>query len=119
MPGMTTAAAPVLIVLGLAVVAAGVRRELPGLRLPVTDPVKALAMMRALRTTILGLALVGVAAGWLWHVRPLWIVSLVIAAEEMLEISVVVAAMRGYLTARATPPARRPAPAPPPSARRR
>ena len=77
--------APLLIVAGVAIVVAGLRRERVGLRLPVTEPGKALAMTRALRTSILGLALVGVATGWLWQVRPLLLVSLVIAAEEMLE----------------------------------
>ena len=112
--------AGVLMAIGTAVVVAGLHRQAAGLRLPVTDPGLALAMLRALRTTILGLAIVGAAAGWLWHVRPLLLVSLVIAGEEMLEISVVVAAVNGYVTAGgATPRGRRSAPARPPSARRR
>lgn len=86
--------AALLVLGGLALAARGVRREAVGLRLPVTDPAKALALVRVLRTGILGLAFAGVGAGLARHVGALVGVSLVIAGEELLETSVVVAALR-------------------------
>jgi len=59
--------AGVLMAIGTAVVVAGLHRQAAGLRLSVTDPGLALAMLRALRTTILGLAIVG---GGLALARP-------------------------------------------------
>jgi hypothetical protein len=60
----------------------------------VTDPVLALALARALRGAILGLAATAFGAAWLWQIGPLALLALVVAGEEMLEISVVVAALR-------------------------
>jgi hypothetical protein len=82
-----------LIFAGVTVALAGIARERRGLGKPVTDPAKALAMVRALRTAILGIAMAGAGAGWTWGVRPLVLVSLVVAAEELLETSVVAAAL--------------------------
>jgi hypothetical protein len=86
--------AVLLMALGLAVAIAGVTRQASGLRRSVTDPVLALALARALRTAILGLSAVAFGAAWLWQIAPLALVALVVAGEEMLETSVVVAALR-------------------------
>jgi hypothetical protein len=83
-----------LVVTGALCAAGAIQREWAGLRLPVTDPRKALALARWLRTTILGLALVAVGAGWLCQHGAVVGVALIIVGEEMLEISVVVAALR-------------------------
>jgi hypothetical protein len=83
-----------LMVLGLIVTVVGVLRQGADLRRPVTDPVLALALARALRVIILGLAATVFGAAWLWQIAPLALFALVVAGEETLEISVVVAALR-------------------------
>ena len=82
-----------LIVVGLVVIVVAIARERRGLARPVTDPLKALALARAFRVAIVGIAMTGVGAGWLWEVRALVVLSIVVAAEEVLETSVVVAAL--------------------------
>lgn len=79
--------------IGAVVVVRGLAREWRGLRGPVTDPATGAAFVRALRSVLGGGALVAIAAGWAFDVRPLLVLGLVIGAEEMLEIGVVVAAM--------------------------
>ena len=86
--------AVVVMAAGLAGAAVGILRQGRDLRRPVTDPVLALALARALREAILGLAAAAFGAAWLWQITPLAFLALVVAAEEMLEISVVVAALR-------------------------
>ena len=83
-----------LIAGGVALVAWGLRRETAALACPVTDPEKGYALVRCLRTTVVGLALVGVGAGWLWQLPILVGLSSVIGGEELLETSVVIAATR-------------------------
>lgn len=83
-----------LVVAGAILAAWAVWREWPRLRLPVTDRRKALGLACWLRTTIAGLALVAVGAGWLGRHTGVVGVALVILGEEMLETSVVIAALR-------------------------
>jgi hypothetical protein len=83
-----------LILFGLGCCAWAAVRDPAGLGLPMTDRRKGFALARWLRTTILGLALVAVGAGWLCQHATVIGVALVILGEEMLEISVVLAAMR-------------------------
>jgi hypothetical protein len=85
--------AALLIVVGLVVTVVAIARERRGLAHKVTDPLNALALARAFRLAIVGLAMTGVGAGWLWEVRALVVLSIVVAAEEVLETSVVVAAL--------------------------
>lgn len=80
--------------LGVTVVVRGLAREWTGLRGSPTDPATGGAFVRALRSVLGGGALVAIAAGWALDVRPLLLCGLVIGAEEMLEIGVVVAAMK-------------------------
>ena len=90
--------AALLMALGVAVALYGVARRAGDLSRPVTDPAKALAMARALRVVILGLAMAAIGAGWLWQIHALVVVAVVIACEETWETSVVVEALQ---TARA------------------
>jgi hypothetical protein len=94
----------VLIAGGLVCAVWALTRDPVGLARPVTDPLKALALARWLRTTILGLALVAIGAGWLAQHAGVIGVALVILAEEMLEISVVLAAMRAAPALIGSPP---------------
>jgi hypothetical protein len=105
-------AAPWRVYPAVALIATGVlcavwalTRDPVGLARPVTDPLKALALARWLRTTILGLALVAVGAGWLAQHAAVIGVALVVLGEEMLEISVVLAAMRASPWSAAPPAA--------------
>ena len=90
---MTAVLTAALALLGLAIVVRGLARHWAGMRGPVTDPATGGALVRALRSVLGGGALIAIAAGWAFDIRALWILGLVIGAEEMLEIGVVVAAM--------------------------
>jgi hypothetical protein len=85
--------ATALALLGAALAVRALRREWTAVRGPVTDPATGGAMVRALRGVLAGLALLGLGAGWAAALPWLVIVSCVIGAEEMLEISVVLGAL--------------------------
>lgn len=50
--------------------------------------------MQGFRATIIGLALVGIGAAWIWHLTWLLIVSLATAGGETLETSLIIFALR-------------------------
>jgi hypothetical protein len=81
---------------GTALLVWSVWSNLDDLRRPVSDPTKALGLVRWLRTTILGLAAVAVGVGWLWDAWPLVGLAFVIAGEETLETTSVIRAMERY-----------------------
>lgn len=64
-------------------------------RRPVSDLMEPLGWLRGFRLTIIGLALAGVGAAWLWQLGWLLALSLVIGGEETLECSIAVSALRG------------------------
>ena len=64
--------AAVLIVLGLAAVLLGLRRDAAGVCRPVSDPHTAWAMVRCFRTVIIGLACVAVGAAWALRLESLF-----------------------------------------------
>jgi len=78
---------------GVWLVARGISRELPGIRLPVADPHKGVAMARALRSVLVGLALAGIGVGWASSNAYLFGLCCIIGGEEALETSVVIAAL--------------------------
>jgi hypothetical protein len=86
-----------LLVLGLALGCAAVRRWRNAARLR-RDPERALAYALGFRTGILGLCAAAFGLGWLLGLEWLVLVSLIVLGEEMLEIGVMIAALR------ATPP---------------
>lgn len=53
-----------------------------------------LAWMQGFRLTIIGLAVVGVGAAWLWQAGWLFILSLAVAGEETLETTICVSALK-------------------------
>jgi hypothetical protein len=79
--------ASILIGIGLAFVGVGIRRMVGGIRGTRRAPLKAIVWMAGFRTSVLGLALAGIAAAWLWHVPLLLALALVIGAEETFESS--------------------------------
>lgn len=58
------------------------------------DPSHLIALMQRFRGTIIGLAIVGIGAAWIWHLTWLFIVSLTIAAGETFETSLIIFALR-------------------------
>ena len=81
---------------GIALVVWSVWSNLHDIRRPLSDPTKALGLVRWLRTTILGLAAVAIGLGWLWDSWPLIGLALIIAGEETLETTSVIRAMERY-----------------------
>jgi hypothetical protein len=84
----------VLIALGLAIVIWSLRRGAGTARRRVRDPGRALALVQGFRIGIIGLSLAGIGAAWLWQLEPLLVLSLIIGGEELLESSVVIAALK-------------------------
>jgi hypothetical protein len=78
---------------GLVLAMRGLWRQRRGLALPVTDARKGVAMARALRPVLTGLALAIGAAAWAWHWPVVLQLALVIGAEELLETSAVIRAL--------------------------
>jgi hypothetical protein len=80
---------------GAAVALWGAKRGLHGLRGAVRgDATQLVPFMEGFRATILGLALAGISAAWVWHVLWLLVVSLAIAGGETLETSLILFALR-------------------------
>jgi len=84
--------------IGVALVVWALRRYAADLHRPVTDPRKALGLALFLRVAILGSTIVAVGAALVWSLPPLALVAVVIAGEETIETSVVVAALRAAPT---------------------
>ena len=79
-----------LIVLGVVLAVRGFGGEVSAFRRAPGDPAAPLAMIRAFRRGIVGLAIAGLAAAWLWQLAWLAVLSGIIAGEELLESSLVV-----------------------------
>lgn len=63
--------------------------ELRAHNLPPRDPTKALRFVRGLRLSIIGLAIVGLGAAWMWQILWIAVLAAIIGAEETLETSIV------------------------------
>lgn len=84
-----------LMALGGAMAVWGTRRGFSGLRCAVHgDAAQLLAFIVGFRTTIWGLALMGIGAAWLWHLTWLFIISLAIGCGETLETFLILFALR-------------------------
>ncbi len=81
-------AATALIAVGAPVLITGLWREWDGLRRPLRDPSKVLTWVRGFRLSMIGLALAGSGAGWLFDQTWLMVLSLAIGGEETLESSI-------------------------------
>jgi len=83
-----TSAPSALFALGTPVLITGLWRERDGLRRPLRDPTKVLKWVRGFRLSMIGLALAGSGAGWLFDQPWLIVLSLAIAGEPTLESSI-------------------------------
>ena len=106
-------AAWVLMALGGPVAAAGLRLEWAAIIRPQKDPGKALAFFRGFRMSVIGLALIGIGAGWLWDQTWLLVLSCAIGLEETIESTIDIFALTRGKDLRLGPPARARAPTPP------
>ena len=84
----------VFIVVGLTITIWSVRHGIAAARREARDPRRALALLRGFRGGIVGLALAGLGAAWCWQLGWLLGLSLIIGGEELLESTVVIAALR-------------------------
>ena len=82
-------------VAGLWLLRCGLPRLVTGIRLRGRRPEDLLTGVRGFRRSVLGLALLGLAAAWVWHVPWLLAAALVIGLEETWESSAIFAALRG------------------------
>jgi hypothetical protein len=84
-----------LMAVGAVYAVRGARRGWHGLRGAVYgDASQLVPLMEGFRTCILGLALVGISAAWIWHRPVLLLLSLAIAAGETMETSLILFALR-------------------------
>lgn len=84
-----------LMALGVVIATCGAKRGRPALVSAVGgDPSHLVTLMHGFRNTIIGLALVGIGAAWVWHLTWLFIVSLATACGETLETSLIIYALR-------------------------
>ena len=87
--------AVLLMVVGAVGAVRGARRGWHGLRGAVHgDAGQLVPLMEGFRTCMIGLALVGIGAAWLWHRPVLLLLSLAIGAGETMETSLILFALR-------------------------
>jgi hypothetical protein len=87
--------AAILMAVGAAVAIVGFRRQIDGIARPIGDPAKGLTWMRGFRRTIIGLAILGIGAAWMWQAPWLLALCLIIGAGEVFESSLDVWALNG------------------------
>jgi hypothetical protein len=84
-----------LMVLGAILAVWGAKRGLQGLLCAVRgDAAQLVPFIEGFRATMIGLALVGIGAAWIWHLPLLLILSLAIGGGETLETSLILFALR-------------------------
>jgi hypothetical protein len=84
-----------LMMLGAALAVWGGKRGLKGLLRAVRgDSAQLVPFMEGFRTTIIGLALVGIGVAWVWHLTWLFVLSLTTAGGETMETSLILFALR-------------------------
>ena len=86
--------AAVLMAAGVVVAVRSVRRGLRRAQRAGRDPMRALALLQGFRAGIVGLSLVGIGAAWCWQLGWLLGLPLIIGGEELLESTVVIAALK-------------------------
>jgi hypothetical protein len=94
---LRVSAAPAFVLAGFFVALRGIRLAWGAMRLPPAEDGKNLRLMTGFRSAIVGLAVAGIAAGWLWQVEGLAIAAALIGAGELCETSVDIWALRREL----------------------
>jgi hypothetical protein len=105
-----TAAQVALMVAGIPLGVRGLRIEWTALFRPLRDPGKVLMFFRGFRMSIIGLALIGIGAGWMWDQTWLILLSVAIGIEETIESSIDVFALTRGKDLRLGPRSARPLP---------
>ena len=101
------APASAVMALGALLIAVGARRSVAGTRR--SSSTSAISFVHGLRLSILGLVVVGLGASWAWSLLWLFVVALAVLAEELLETSVVLWALkRRYASATGGAPSGKP-----------
>lgn len=95
---------------GVPLAVRGLRIEWRALFKPVRDPGKVLMLFRGFRMSVIGLAFVGIGAGWLWDQTWLIVLSAAIGIEETIESSIDVFALTRGKELRLGPQPARPTP---------
>jgi hypothetical protein len=85
--------AGVLIAAGFIGAVMSARRGITRARLR-RDPGRALAIMQGFRISVVCLAAAAIGAAWWWQIGWLFVLALVIGGEELLESTVVIAALK-------------------------
>jgi hypothetical protein len=84
-----------LMALGATLAVWGAKRGRQGLLAAVHgDSAQLVAFMEGFRATVIGLALAGIGAAWIWHLSLLLILALAIGCGETLETSLILFALR-------------------------
>jgi hypothetical protein len=107
MPALWLATATLMIAAGLLMTFLGIRSGVVGGRRERRDPHRALAILRGFRRTVIGLAVAGLGAGWQWGIDWLVVLSLAIGGQELLESSIMIAALRDGVAHAGSPNAAR------------
>jgi hypothetical protein len=77
--------AAIFMAAGLVVALRGARTFMHGFDRPFDGPSRVLVGVRGFRRGIVGLAIAGIGAAWLWHIDWILVLSLAIGGEELLE----------------------------------
>ena len=88
--GWRVYAAPAVIALGLALVVRAARLGRAAWRRPLTTSMEPLGWLRGFRLAIIGLAVAGVGAAWLWQAAWLFWLAAAVAFEETIETSIAI-----------------------------
>jgi hypothetical protein len=88
-----TIAQVALMVAGVPLALRGLRIEWSAILRPVGEPGKVLMFFRGFRMSVIGLALIGIGAGWMWDQTWLIVLSAAIGIEETIESSIDVFAL--------------------------
>ena len=86
--------ATALMIICTALLVRGSRLGLGGLQPGANDPIHVITLVRGIRMSIIGLALLGLGGAWAWHLAWLLVLALVFGGEELLETSVVLFVLR-------------------------
>jgi hypothetical protein len=83
-------AAAVLMAGGAALAFAGMRRDVLALRMGAASQTTPLNFVRGFRLGVIGLALIGLGAAWMWGILWLAVLALIIGAEETFETTLLI-----------------------------